>query len=203
MPLFLVGPDGNTVLSLGEFPGAERHGYTVGGRLRGSGPRPLGRTMSLAIGTGRLYVGTADTYEIRGYSMQGTLDLLIRKETGDLRVSDEDVARFKERTIEEADNEADRRRLQRWYRDMQFPDFRPAYARLLVDAEGNLWVEDYRVSEDEPATWTVFDPDGVFRATITAPPDLHIFEVGEDYVLGKCEDELDVEHVQLYELIKP
>ena len=35
------------------------------------------------------------------------------------------------------------------------------------------------------------------------PHRFQVYHIGEDFVLGKSTDDLDVEHVQLYELIKP
>lgn len=36
------------------------------------------------------------------------------------------------------------------------------------------------------------------------PPDrFDLYEVGDDYVLGRWRDAFDIEHVQLYDLIKP
>jgi hypothetical protein len=39
--------------------------------------------------------------------------------------------------------------------------------------------------------------------TLIAPDGLDILDIGSDYVIGVWRDSLDVEHVQLYELIKP
>ena len=41
------------------------------------------------------------------------------------------------------------------------------------------------------------------RGIALTPADLSVIEIGADYLLGTWRDELDVEHVQLYELIKP
>ncbi len=86
---------------------------------------------------------------------------------------------------------------------MPFPETMPAYADLLVDAEDNLWVEEYRRPGVEAARWQVFDPDGELLGAIETPRRFNVFEIGGDFVLGRWVDELDVEHVQLYKLIKP
>ena len=39
--------------------------------------------------------------------------------------------------------------------------------------------------------------------TLSVPDRFVIHDVGRDFVLGKWTDDLDVEHVQMYELIKP
>lgn len=46
----------------------------------------------------------------------------------------------------------------------------------------------------------VFRPDGVYLGTVQLPHDLDVEEIGEDYVLGKTTDDLDVEYVRVYGL---
>lgn len=46
----------------------------------------------------------------------------------------------------------------------------------------------------------VFRPDGVYLGTVQLPHDLEVMEIGEDYVLGKTTDDLDIEYVRVYGL---
>ena len=50
---------------------------------------------------------------------------------------------------------------------------------------------------------TVFDAGGVLLGTLTAPDGLDILDVGDDYALGLWRDDLAVEYVRLYGLVKP
>ena len=83
-----------------------------------------------------------------------------------------------------------------------FPETMPAYEGVIVDEEGNLWVEEYRAPGDEQPRWTVFDSTGVMLGLIETPPRFRIFQIGSDFVLGRQTDSLDVERVQLYRLRK-
>ena len=94
---------------------------------------------------------------------------------------------------------------------MVFHDFQPAHHGIVVDSEGHLWVRRpvpgrLAVSlgsfqaRDEPASWDVFEPEGVWVGTVQTPAGLRIFEIGKGYLLGLRLDALDVEHVQLYGL---
>lgn len=56
------------------------------------------------------------------------------------------------------------------------PERRPALSNLLVDDEGNVWVEDFRwveptevPPEPRPAVWNVLDPEGVWIARVEVP----------------------------------
>ncbi len=49
----------------------------------------------------------------------------------------------------------------------------------------------------------MYDTTGQVAAVLDMPSLSRIFEIGPNYVLGLWQHEDDVEHVQLYELIKP
>ena len=67
----------------------------------------------------------------------------------------------------------------------------PAISAIEVDLLDNLWVREYNLpGEEGRALWTVFDPDGLVLGLVETPPGLVIYEIGEDYILGKVSDEL-------------
>ena len=74
---------------------------------------------------------------------------------------------------------------------------------MYVDVTGHLWVQEYRWREGEAARWSVFGLDGQWLGQVHFPAGFRAHDIGEDYVLGVWEDPDEVEHVQLYELIKP
>ncbi len=86
---------------------------------------------------------------------------------------------------------------------MAVPDTRPAYGRLLVDADGDLWAAEYSRYPFPPAQWTVFDPDGRLLGTVDTPERFDLQQVGPDWVLGVWRDPLGVEYVRRYPLMKP
>jgi hypothetical protein len=85
---------------------------------------------------------------------------------------------------------------------MTLPETKPAYGRLLVDSEGNLWVADYSEERDDEGSWSVFDPEGRFLGAVETPTGGRVQQIGSDFVLGVWRDEFDVEYVRLYELIR-
>ncbi len=53
----------------------------------------------------------------------------------------------------------------------------------------------------EGLLWAVFDPDDAHvLGFVETPEGLTIYEIGEDYILGRVQDELGVESVQLWPL---
>jgi len=117
-------------------------------------------------------------------------------------VTPNDVQIYKETEMAEAEP-AYRQQLERFYREMPIPGQMPAYGRLVLDTEGNLWVGDY--SEDyfeETVRYNIFDPAGHLLAGIETPQNLRLIEIGADYVLARLEDEMAIEYIQLYTLQK-
>jgi hypothetical protein len=76
----------------------------------------------------------------------------------------------------------------------------PAYLRLIVSAEGDVWAERYRSKPGLPATWTVFGADGRARGSITVPAGVGLRAVGPGRVVATRRDDLDVEHVVVWRL---
>jgi hypothetical protein len=92
--------------------------------------------------------------------------------------------------------------MQAFFESIPPPETVPPYDALLTDVEGNLWVERYRRPSEAQHAWTVFDNDGTMLGTVDVPGGFSPLEIGTDYVLGRHMDQLDVEQVRLYRLIK-
>jgi len=96
--------------------------------------------------------------------------------------------------------------------DIPLPETLPAFAALMTDALDHLWVREFRILDgefeipgqevSEGPLWTVFDPDGHVLGFVETPLDLHIYEIGADYVLGHTTDELGIESVELRPLAR-
>jgi hypothetical protein len=62
--------------------------------------------------------------------------------------------------------------------------------------------ERYRLPWDRGTQWDVVAPDGRWLGSIALPEGFRPFEIGSDYVLGSRVDELGVERLVLFGLIK-
>ena len=101
------------------------------------------------------------------------------------------------------------------YADDMFAKTLPAYGGIYVDAVGNLWTMEplrprdmptaarFNDTNDKPRAWSVFDPSGRWLGQVQTPANFLVFEIGADYIIGLWRDEVDVEHVRQYALIKP
>jgi hypothetical protein len=168
-------------------------------------PLPFSPTTVVAAGRDRFFVGVSDTYEIRVYTPAGELTSLIRRRHEPRRVTEEEVAETRARLTEMLEGQANpfAAQFQEAYAKVSYPETMPAFAELLVDRDGNLWVADAVASQREVHHWSVFDRDGVWLGSVTTPARLNVREIGPDYVLGSASDDLETERVLMYALIKP
>lgn len=157
---------------------------------------PFGRTAQVTVSGDGFYFGASDTYEIGYYSSAGRLERLIRVDRPNLQVTAGDRDRYATERLESASEEW-RPHLQQMLDEMRFPDEMPAYSTILTDAEGHLWVADYRAPGDERGRWSAFDQEGGLLGSVETPPRFSIYDIGSDYVLGGQVDDLDVKRVRL------
>lgn len=202
----LAKADGSGRMSLGEYPGPETYseGYMDGNLMRFIPLRhPFGKTTATAVWGDRVAFGRNETYEIRAFRSDGSLERIVRRdhEPGNPTQADQEN-HFRERF---ADLDEDRRtsRLE-VAANVPLVETFPAYSAIEGDALDHLWVAEFKLPGEgrDITLWTVFDPEGRALGFVETPSGLTIYEIGEDYILGKRTGELDVESVELWELSK-
>ena len=63
--------------------------------------------------------------------------------------------------------------------------------------------EEFRPEWADRRFWKVFDDQLRLLGTVRMPGPFVVQQIGSDFVLGYTWDELDVEYIHLYRLIKP
>jgi hypothetical protein len=190
---------GKMLDTLGAFPGAESSWHAQEGFVFG-GVAPFGRVGQSTVAGDHFYYGSSDKYEIEVHTSSGTLERLIRRPIPNRPVTRDDAEEFRRPWRENTDQPGPVRDIML---DAKMPDAMPAHGRLIVDAGGNLWVAEYSPRYNDEGRWTVFDPAGRMLGVVETPVDGRVTEIGDDYIIGVWKDELDVEHVRVYPLIKP
>lgn len=174
--------------------------------------RVFGKSLLLGLATDRVYAGDTGSDVILALGLEGdtlaTLPTPFEATPVPARARATEVRRF---TRPDGSTELGNPYL--------YPEAYPRFGRLLVSRTGNLWVMAYPVVEEpisshrlartsaflvEPrgARWRVLHPDGSPAAEVRTPEGVFLLEIGEDYVLGLSRDELDVETVGLYRLVR-
>ena len=88
------------------------------------------------------------------------------------------------------------------YRDMIGQPV-PLFGSPFADADGNLWLPSYRPAyPEEGSPYTVISPDGEWLGQVETPPRFRILDVTGGLVLGVLRDDMDVENVVVYEVVR-
>lgn len=204
--VWVAGP-GADARELGRFPGPEmvvlQSGQTEGGFTISIGGTPFGRSTEVTGGPSGVWIGDTERFEIRRYGFDGGLEQIVRRAFDPVMVDDALIERALDEELEDAEDDNDRRAARRRWENTPVPETLPAFESLLVDRDGNLWAQSFEVPGAPERTWSVFTPEGRWLGEIRFPDRFRPLEIGVDYVLGRFGDELDVEHIQLWELVKP
>jgi hypothetical protein len=117
----------------------------------------------------------------------------------------ERLARFKQEYLtqvmtQEGSVEGSSEQFRRALNDAFYPEIMPAYSNLMVDSEGWLWVEQYRLPNEAESHWTVFDAEGRWLTDVRMPDGLAVEQIGRDFVLGLNTDADGVQRVRVYTL---
>ena len=194
------GADGELVDTIGEFPGRELQLRVEDGRMVMGSPL-FGRTASHTLWGNSLVVGDQILFELRLYSSSGKLGRIVRIPEADLSLSREEIESTMAQQLADLP-ESRRPGYRSFLEEAGLPDTKPAYTHLLPDRAGNLWVSEFARYPTPPGKWTVFDADGRWLGSVTMPPDFRPYEIGPDWILGVRRDELEVQRVRLYPLVK-
>ena len=143
-----------------------------------------------------MWVGLQSLFEIGAYTPTGDLTQLVRRNVKRRPVSAADTQQAWDsstgvRSLREPSAQENRS-------DVPFADFLPAFQNLMVDREGNLWVQEYLPPWDPTRRWAVFDPSGLYLGTLDLPDEMRLMDAGSNSVVGIFVDEFDVEQVQVY-----
>ncbi|HUF69704.1 MAG TPA: hypothetical protein VMM79_13755 [Longimicrobiales bacterium] len=217
--------DGDFVETLGPFPYQDRT-FSRGVEGVGYHPTPFGRTLAIAATDGRLAMGIGDIFEIRLHDSIGNLTTVARILEDGQPLTRTQIDRYRGYVFGDfRGNPTERRNLEAELDGSDLPSTVPAFAELLFDNTGNLWVRRHdhydaisffnyalvpgrreistRTMPAEARTWSVVDSAGTYLGDVATPPGFLVHQIGDDWVLGIWRDQLDVEHVQLYDLLKP
>jgi hypothetical protein len=76
----------------------------------------------------------------------------------------------------------------------------PGFIDLHYDSEGFIWAGAYVAPWETGASALVFSDSGDLLGSVVLPERFKVHEIGDDYVLGVWQDELDVEFIRMYGL---
>ncbi len=211
--LFRYEPEAGEADRLAEAPGTEIFVYRVND-FPNSMKLPFGKTSVAGVYSDGYYIASSDTYELRFYDGSNHLKRIVRRHGTQRPVTASDASAVRTRLLETPEAAPDNPHvaaLRRAAAHMPIPDSMPAFGRhtmstlpiILVDGSDNLWVLEYHFPTEAPERWAVFDPTGVFLGSVELPVAFSPLDIGNDLVVGVWRDADNVQHLRVYELVKP
>jgi hypothetical protein len=199
--------DGRALGDLGRYPGMEAFVMELDNMILQDGVM-FGRDVVVRPAGYEILVADNDRFEFRFLGVDGALRRIVRRPHQPVRVESADVdAYFAARERREGgspDQVASFRRMQEKQKQvLPRRETFPAFSAVRTDTEGNLWAKEYGRPTDEQPRWSVFDREGRWLGTVETPAGFTVHQVGPDWILGIEKDELEVEHVRMYPLVKP
>lgn len=159
----------------------------------------------------RIAIGATDDYAIEIRDESGALHQLLRGAWSREPTSREIVDTYLRSVLDGVPPTApEARALRQETESRAKADLLPAFRWILMDTEGNLWVEDWRGAGLETGAFSVFDRSGRWLGEVELPDGLPALrgvrstplEVGGDYVLGVWETALGDQEIRQYRLQK-
>lgn len=203
---WITGSDGSADTLIAALPGSDVL-IASGEHFMGVLPAPFGRTTTVRVHDGAIWVGTGDSYRIDALDLQGRLITSVRL---DQRLTLLDPARgaavvdsvrkgFSARNIAAMIAQTYDEALDK----LKLPEFEPPYSTFRIADDSTLWVEKFVTEGHTGATkWDVFLPDGRLQGTITLPPGFTPTQIGHQEILGVWKDPDGIDHVVAYPLLR-
>ena len=167
---------------------------------------PLARQTTIAIqpNEARLCIGEQAKPQILCLEPEGTW-VVVRWEVERIPVRPDDPAprSWRDSMTELYEQKMTTEDADRILSQVSAPAEYPPYTDHVLDRAGYLWVKTPAVdSHDEVDRYLVFTPGGQPIGPVSVPP-VRILEIGDDYLVGVDRDELEVQYIKLFRVVRP
>jgi hypothetical protein len=195
--LLRYGADGRLIAPYGDFEDQALLFADRGGWI-------FGPSAQHAIADSTIWYGTAERFELREITADGRTRQVFRLVKAAAPVLSTDRVAYEAAAKRQVEGTSLAPRMDTTLQASVYADSFPAFDRILVDDEGNVWARNYQWFDiGSGYAWTVFDPTGRYLGVVRVPSLLEIFQIGSDFVLGRMADPRGREAVYVYALIKP
>jgi hypothetical protein len=198
----IVALDGSVVADFGDLPAVKMWAETQGESFRARAIA-FGKFTAAEPASDRIWIGTGESWEVRAYWRDTTLERIVRIDRELAAVTDALKEAWIEERLEDIEdiNEARAQRAQ--LTAVPVPDRIAPYQVFLADRLDNLWIGETLLPGEDARTWTIIDADGRAAGRLTMPLKTFPLDIGPDWILGVTRDELDVESLTVWGLERP
>ncbi len=165
-------------------------------------PRAKTTVMAVQGSESRICIGDQKAAEISCFGPDASRTS-IRWHPQEVMLTDADVTKWRDTTVAMLAGKLSESVVLSVLDQVTVPAVRPPFSAILLDAAGYLWVEQGPSSngDSESTDYLVFDPAGAVRGTVVLPH-VQVLDIGGDYMIGVHEDDLEVEYVHVFEIVK-
>jgi hypothetical protein len=203
------GLDGERIASFGEFDDRSE--------LLGDGLLVFAAEGAFAASDSTVWYGDESSFELREVGSEGRTLRIVRLGLEPIPVTKTDTSTYRQNAIAQlqrtatsdaaldtAKSSAPVEPAESTVARYSYPATFPAYSEIVVDEPGNVWVRHYQWFDiGSEKRWSVFAPDGHYLGDVLTPNLLEIYQIGEDFVLGRMASSRGREAVYLFKLTKP
>lgn len=195
----LIVSDDSTV-ALGEYPWQEVRLFEEIGIVSGRTFAGWGSAFTASGGGFGIARGESCEFELR--DRQGVLEAIVRWSCPDRTVEDRHIEAYRTAELSAAQDQVARAAVEQRMEVIPIADEFAPYSAVLTDSDGRIWVRNFdRPSSNADARWIVFDLAGRMVATVAMPQE-RVLDVSSSSVATLARDELGVEEVRVYDLIR-
>ncbi len=190
---------GAEVRLLGTWPGEELAVFEEDGLLEVTQP-PFGRRLHLSPTPDAVWIADDDQWELRQYSAQGDLRMVVRSSASATVVTDRLLEEFIAERYRYAGQVPTLEDLKRDQQEIARHTTTPSLGMIQGMMDGGVAVGEFNLGEASPRAWITVDPNGIVTA-IELPTGLDVKRWGPDWVVGVVRDALDREAIHRYRIL--
>jgi hypothetical protein len=194
----VVGVSGTPGTTLGRYAGEE---YFILASAGAAVRRPIafGRDTYASARGDHIVIGSSDSFRISVFDGSGRPRRVQTGERPARPVQQAEVRALDEKWLEGVRAEM-REGLRRETSRFPHRAMYPAFAGLLVDAAGRIWVEEFESPTATERRWTVYGSNGAVLRRVRGSAGMRVVDAGDDYVLVRHVDDYGVESIRLFDL---
>ncbi|MCE2456164.1 MAG: hypothetical protein J4G12_10210 [Gemmatimonadetes bacterium] len=184
---------------LGTWPGEELALFEEDGLLQVTQP-PFGRRLHIAPTPDGVWIADDDQWELRRFSAEGELSILVRSSASPAAVTDQLLEEFLTERYRYAVQDPTLEDLKQAQREIARHTTTPSLGMVLGMTDGGVAVGEFKLGAASPQAWITVDPNGIVT-TIELPSGLDVKRWGPDWVLGVVRDALDREAIHRFRIV--
>jgi len=174
-------------------PLRERRAGRIDGHMLSVGTvRPFARTAFVRTADDVIVYARSDSYEYRVYAPNGELRRIVRASASPVSVTKKELDAARARFMDREYSEKTMLVFAAAFENMGLPATMPAFGRVLVENDGTVWIQRYRLPNDStPESWARFNAAGNLLGTLRIPEGMRVLRFTRGQVILRGPEDSD------------